>query len=120
MKKLLTLFTTLLLLFAFSPRVMASKTVYLLTSQKVNGVNGDWSTNFEAHRLTQVPGTEEYYIKLTSTDQDIFFGFNVIGDDQYRPETDRLQLTVGGAKTNVHKGNNSCAWLLKLREFDEI
>lgn len=109
MKKLLTLLTTLLLLFAFSPRVMASKTVYLLTSQKVNKVQGSWSTNIETHRLTQVPGTEEYYIKLTSTDQeDIFFGFNVIGDDQYRPETDRLQLTVGGAKTNVHKGNNSC------------
>lgn len=122
MKKLLTLLTTLLLLFAFSPRVMASKTVYLLTNQKVNGVTGDWSTNFDAHRLTQVPGKEEYYIKLTSTDQDIFFGFNVIGDDQYRPETDRLQLTVGGAKTNVHKGNNSCAWLLKFNnsEYDNI
>ena len=123
MKKLLTLLTTLLLLFAFSPRVMASKEVYLLTSQKVNKVQGDWSTNFEAHRLTQVPGTEEYYIKLTSTNQeDIYFGFNVIGDDQYRPETDRLQLTVGGAKTNVHKGNNSCAWLLKFNksEYDNI
>lgn len=123
MKKLLTLLTTLLLLFAFSPRVMASKTVYLLTSQKVNKVQGSWSTNIEAHHLTQVPGTEEYYIKLTSTDQeDIFFGFNVIGDDQYRPETDRLQLTVGGAKTNVHKGNNSCAWLLKFNksEYDNI
>lgn len=122
MKKLLTLLTTLLLLFAFSPRVMASKTVYLLTSQKVNGVTGSWSTNIEAHRLTQVAGTEEYYIKLTSTDQDIYFGFNVIGDDQYRPETDRLQLTVGGAKTNVHKGNNSCAWLLKFNnsEYDNI
>ena len=122
MKKLLTLLTTLLLLFAFSPRVMASKTVYLLTGQKVNKVQGSWSTNIEAHRLTQVPGTEEYYIKLTSKDQDIFFGFNVIGDDQYRPETDRLQLTVGGAKTNVHKGNNSCAWLLKFNnsEYDNI
>lgn len=123
MKKLLTLLTTLLLLFAFSPRVMASKTVYLLTSQKVNGVTGDWSTNFEEHRLTQVPGTEEYYIKLTSTNQeDIYFGFNVIGDDQYRPETDRLQLTVGGAKTNVHKGNNNHAWLLKFKksEYDNI
>ena len=111
------------MLFAFSPRVMASKEVYLLTSQKVNKVQGDWSTNFEAHRLTQVPGTEEYYIKLTSTNQeDIYFGFNVIGDDQYRPETDRLQLTVGGAKTNVHKGNNSCAWLLKFNksEYDNI
>lgn len=37
MKKLLTLLTTLLLLFAFSPRVMASKNVYLLTSNTVNG-----------------------------------------------------------------------------------
>lgn len=37
MKKLLTLFTTLLLLFAFSPRVMASKNVYLLTGNTVNG-----------------------------------------------------------------------------------
>lgn len=123
MKKLLTLLTTLLLLFAFSPRVMASKTVYLLTGQEGNGVKGDWSNKFEAHRLTQVAGTEEYYIKLTSTDQeDIYFGFNVIGDDQYRPETDRLQLTVGGAKTNVHKGNNSHAWLLKFNksEYDYI
>lgn len=124
MKKLLTLLTTLLLLFAFSPRVMASKTVYLLTSQKVNGVTGNWSSNVEAHRLTQVPGTEDYYIKLTSTetDQEVFFGFNVIGDDQYRPETDRLQLTVGGAKTNVQKGNNGRAWLLKVNksEYDNI
>lgn len=124
MKKLLTLLTTLLLLFAFSPRVMASKTVYLLTAQKVNKVQGSWSTNVEAHRLTQVPGTEEYYIKLTSTetDQEVFFGFNVIGDDQYRPETDRLQLTVGGAKTNVQKGNNGRAWLLKFNksEYDNI
>lgn len=124
MKKLLTLLTTLLLLFAFSPRVMASKTVYLLTAQKVNGVTGSWSSNVEAHRLTQVPGTEDYYIKLTSTetDQEVFFGFNVIGDDQYRPETDGLQLTVGGPKTNVHKGNNSCAWLLKFKnsEYDNI
>ena len=123
MKKLLTLLTTLLLLFAFSPRVMASKNVYLLTGNTVNGVKGSWATNVDAHRLTQVPGTEEYYIKLTSTDkEDIFFGFNVTGDDQYRPETDRLQLTVGGAKTNVHKGNNSCAWLLKFNksEYDYI
>lgn len=124
MKKLLTLLTTLLLLFAFSPRVMASKTVYLLTAQKVNKVQGSWSTNVEAHRLTQVPGTEEYYIKLTSTetDQEVVFGFNVIGDDQYRPETDRLQLTVGGAKTNVQKGNNGHAWLLKVNksEYDNI
>lgn len=124
MKKLLTLLTTLLLLFAFSPRVMASKTVYLLTSQKVNGVTGNWSSNVEEHRLTQVPGTEDYYIKLTSTetDQEVFFGFNVIGDDQYRPETDRLQLTVGGAKTNVQKGNNGHAWLLKVNksEYDNI
>lgn len=122
MKKLLTLLTTLLLLFAFSPRVMASRSVYLFTAQEVNGVTGSWSTNIEAHRLTQVPGKEEYYIKLTSTDQDICFGFNVIGDDQYRPETDRLQLTVGGAKTNVHKGNNNCAWLLKFNnsEYDNI
>lgn len=70
-----------------------------------------------------MPGTEEYYIKLTSTDQEnIFFGFNVTGDDQYRPKTDRLQLTVGGAKTNVNKGNNSCAWLLKFNksEYDYI
>ncbi len=37
MKKLLTLLTTLLLLFAFSPRVMASKNVYLLTGNTVNG-----------------------------------------------------------------------------------
>lgn len=123
MKKLLTLLTTLLLLFAFSPRVMASKNVYLLTGNTVNGVKGNWATNFDAHRLTQVPGTEEYYIKLTSTDQEnIFFGFNVTGDDQYRPKTDRLQLTVGGAKTNVNKGNNSCAWLLKFNksEYDYI
>ena len=123
MKKLLTLLTTLLLLFAFSPRVMASRNVYLLTGNTVNGVKGGWATNVDAHRLTQVPGTEEYYIKLTSTDQEnIFFGFNVTGDDQYRPETDRLQLTVGGAKTNVHKGNNSCAWLLKFNksEYDYI
>lgn len=123
MKKLLTLLTTLLLLFAFSPRVMASRNVYLLTGNTVNGVKGNWATNFDAHRLTQVPGTEEYYIKLTSTDQEnIFFGFNVTGDDQYRPKTDRLQLTVGGAKTNVNKGNNSCAWLLKFNksEYDYI
>lgn len=127
MKKLLTLLTTLLLLFAFSPRVMASKTVYLLTGNKVNEVQGNWGlsgqTPVNAHRLTQVPGTEEYYIKLTSTDrEDIYFGFNVIGDDQYRPETDKLQLTVGGAKTNVHKGNNSHAWLLKFNksEYDNI
>ena len=102
---------------------MASRSVYLFTAQEVNGVTGSWSTNVEAHRLTQVPGTEEYYIKLTSTNQeDIYFGFNVIGDDQYRPETDRLQLTVGGAKTNVHKGNNNHAWLLKFKksEYDNI
>ena len=42
MKKLLTLLTTLLLLFAFSPRVMASKNVYLLTGNTVNGVKGNW------------------------------------------------------------------------------
>ena len=43
MKKLLTLFTTLLLLFAFSPRVMASKEVYLLTGNTVNGgIIGNW------------------------------------------------------------------------------
>lgn len=43
MKKLLTLLTTLLLLFAFSPRVMASKKVYLLTSNTVNGgIKGNW------------------------------------------------------------------------------
>ena len=65
MKKLLTLFTTLLLLFAFSPRVMASKTVYLLTGNTVkvgeNVVPGNWGkaagvTPKSELKLSQVAG----------------------------------------------------------------
>lgn len=89
MKKLLTLLTTLLLLFAFSPRVMASKTVYLLTSNTVkvgeNVVQGNWGkaagvTPKSELKLSQVGSTEEYCITLMPTnDPIIHFAFQVDG-----------------------------------------
>lgn len=123
MKKLLTLLTTLLLLFAFSPRVMASKNVYLLTSNTVNGgVKGNWGkvtgvTPNSALKLNQVGSTEEYCITLTSTDQPlIYFAFQVNDNDGnplniLKPKGGAdVELTINnGAKENTQEDGGK-AW----------
>lgn len=120
MKKLLTLLTTLLLLFAFSPRVMASKNVYLLTGNTVNGgVKGNWGkvagvTPNSDLKLNQVGSTEEYCITLTSTDQPlIYFAFQVDGNPikilKPKGEED-VELTINnGAKENTQEDGGK-AW----------
>lgn len=120
MKKLLTLLTTLLLLFAFSPRVMASKNVYLLTGNTVNGgVKGNWGkaagvTPNSDLKLNQVGSTEEYCITLTSTDQPlIYFAFQVDGNPikilKPKGEAD-VELTINnGAKENTQEDGGK-AW----------
>lgn len=122
MKKLLTLLTTLLLLFAFSPRVMASKKVYLLTDNTVNGgIKGNWGEK-AAHPtapnenllLSQVGSTEEYCITLTSTTKPlIYFAFQINNDDNskriLKPDGGDVELTVNGAKVNTPE-NGGSAW----------
>lgn len=121
MKKLLTLLTTLLLLFAFSPRVMASKTVYLLTDNTVkvgeNVVQGNWGkaagvTPKSELKLSQVGSTEEYCITLTPTnDPIIHFAFQVDGWVDCVKPANNTELTVNGEKKNVeYKGVN--AWFV--------
>lgn len=123
MKKLLTLLTTLLLLFAFSPRVMASKNVYLLTGNTVNGgVKGNWGkvagvTPNSDLKLNQVGSTEEYCITLTSTDQPlIYFAFQVNDNDGnplniLKPNGGAdVELTINnGAKENTQEDGGK-AW----------
>lgn len=123
MKKLLTLLTTLLLLFAFSPRVMASKKVYLLTSNTVNGgIIGNWGEK-AAHPtapnedllLSQVGSTEEYCITLTSTTESlIYFAFQINNDDNskriLKPDGADVELTINDAnKVNTPESGGS-AW----------
>lgn len=120
MKKLLTLLTTLLLLFAFSPRVMASRNVYLLTGNTVNGgVKGNWGkvtgvTPNSDLKLNQVGSTEEYCITLTSTDQPlIYFAFQVDGNPIkiLKPNgVADVELTINnGAKENTQEDGGK-AW----------
>lgn len=123
MKKLLTLLTTLLLLFAFSPRVMASKNVYLLTGNTVNGgVKGNWGkvtgvTPNSDLKLNQMGSTEEYCITLTSTDQPlIYFAFQVNDNDGnplniLKPNGGAdVELTINnGAKENTQEDGGK-AW----------
>lgn len=123
MKKLLTLLTTLLLLFAFSPRVMASRNVYLLTGNTVNGgVKGNWGkvtgvTPNSDLKLNQVGSTEEYCITLTSTDQPlIYFAFQVNDNDGnplniLKPNGGAdVELTINnGAKENTQEDGGK-AW----------
>lgn len=121
MKKLLTLLTTLLLLFAFSPRVMASKTVYLLTDNTVkvgeNVVQGNWGkaagvTPKSELKLSQVGSTEEYCITLTPTNDPIIrFAFQVDGWVDCVKPANNTELTVNGEKKNVeYKG--ASAWVV--------
>ena len=121
MKKLLTLLTTLLLLFAFSPRVMASKNVYLLTGNTVKvgekDVQGNWGkaagvTPNSDLKLNQVGSTEEYCITLTSTSEPIiYFAFEVEGWDGCVKPANNTELTVNGEKKIVeYKGAN--AWFV--------
>lgn len=121
MKKLLTLLTTLLLLFAFSPRVMASKKVYLLTNNTVkvgeNVVQGNWGkaagvTPKSELKLSQVGSTEEYCITLTPTnDPIIHFAFQVDGWVDCVKPANNTELTVNGEKKNVeYKG--ASAWVV--------
>lgn len=127
MKKLLTLLTTLLLLFAFSPRVMASKKVYLLTGNTVNGgIKGNWGEK-EAHPtapnedllLSQVGSTEEYCITLTSTTKpQIYFAFQINDNDgnfqkTLKPDGGDVELTVNGAKVNTPE-NGGSAWMVNF------
>lgn len=123
MKKLLTLLTTLLLLFAFSPRVMASKKVYLLTRNTVkvgeNVVQGNWGKMDnpkvepkEELLLNQVGSTEEYCITLMPTSEPIiYFAFQVDGwIDCVKPHN-QTELTVNGEKKDVqYKGAG--AWFV--------
>jgi hypothetical protein len=120
MKKLLTLLTTLLLLFAFSPRVMASKKVYLLTGNTVkvgeNVVQGNWgkmdSPKVEPKEellLSQVGSTEEYCITLMPTSEPIiYFAFQVDGWLDCVKPAYNTELTVNGEKKDVqYKGAGS-------------
>lgn len=124
MKKLLTLLTTLLLLFAFSPRVMASKKVYLLTSNTVNGgIKGNWGEKEgtptapnENLLLSQVGSTEEYCITLTSTTESlIYFAFQINNDDNskriLKPDgADDVKLTINDANKVNTPENGGKAW----------
>ena len=112
------------MLFAFSPRVMASKNVYLLTGNTVNGVKGNWGkvTGVNPNsdlKLNQVGGgsTEEYCITLTSTDQPlIYFAFQVNDNDGnplniLKPNGGAdVELTINnGAKENTQEDGGK-AW----------
>lgn len=121
MKKLLTLLTTLLLLFAFSPRVMASKNVYLLTGNTVkvgeNVVQGNWGkadgvTPNSDLKLSQVGSTEEYCITLMPTSEPIiYFAFQVDGWKDCVKPLSNTELTVNGEKKDVqYKGAG--AWFV--------
>lgn len=121
MKKLLTLLTTLLLLFAFSPRVMASKNVYLLTGNTVkvgeNVVQGNWGkaagvTPNSDLKLSQVGSTEEYCITLMPTSEPIiYFAFQVDGWVDCVKPASNTELTVNGEKKDVqYKGAG--AWFV--------
>lgn len=124
MKKILTLLTTLLLLFAFSPRVMASKKVYLLTSNTVNGeIKGNWGEKEgtptapnENLLLSQVGSTEEYCITLTSTTESlIYFAFQINNDDNskriLKPDgADDVKLTINDANKVNTPENGGKAW----------
>ena len=121
MKKLLTLLTTLLLLFAFSPRVMASKNVYLLTGNTVkvgeNVVQGNWGkadgvTPNSELKLSQVGNTEEYCITLMPTSEPIiYFAFQVDGWVDCVKPANKTELTVNGEKKDVqYKGAG--AWFV--------
>lgn len=121
MKKLLTLLTTLLLLFAFSPRVMASKNVYLLTGNTVkvgeNVVQGNWGkavgvTPNSDLKLSQVGSTEEYCITLMPTSEPIiYFAFQVDGWKDCVKPASNTELTVNGEKKDVqYKGAG--AWFV--------
>lgn len=111
MKKLLTLLTTLLLLFAFSPRVMASKNVYLLTGNTVKVgekvVQGNWGkaagvTPNSDLKLSQVGSTEEYCITLMPTSEPIiYFAFQVDGWVDCVKPASNTELTVNGEKKDV-------------------
>lgn len=119
MKKLLTLLTTLLLLFAFSPRVMASKKVYLLTGNTVTTekkgntkITGNWGEKAgtptapnEDLLLSQVGSTEEYCITLTSTSVPlIYFAFQ-INDNNGNPPT--ILKPDGGADVELTINNDA-------------
>ena len=121
MKKLLTLLTTLLLLFAFSPRVMASKNVYLLTGNTVkvgeNVVQGNWGQTANVTpnsdlKLSQVGNTEEYCITLMPTIEPIiYFAFQVDGWVDCVKPANETELTVNGEKKDVqYKGAG--AWFV--------
>lgn len=121
MKKLLTLLTTLLLLFAFSPRVMASKNVYLLTGNTVkvgeNVVQGNWGQTANVTpnsdlKLSQVGNTEEYCITLMPTSEPIiYFAFQVDGWVDCVKPANETELTVNGEKKDVqYKGAG--AWFV--------
>lgn len=121
MKKLLTLLTTLLLLFAFSPRVMASKNVYLLTGNTVKVgekvVQGNWGkaagvTPNSDLKLSQVGSTEEYCITLMPTSEPIiYFAFQVDSWVDCVKPASNTELTVNGEKKDVqYKGAG--AWFV--------
>lgn len=121
MKKLLTLLTTLLLLFAFSPRVMASKKVYLLTGNTVKVgekvVQGNWGkaagvTPNSDLKLSQVGSTEEYCITLMPTSEPIInFAFQVDDWVDCVKPASNTELTVNGEKKDVqYKGAG--AWFV--------
>lgn len=121
MKKLLTLLTTLLLLFAFSPRVMASKNVYLLTGNTVkvgeNVVQGNWGkaegvTPNSDLKLSQVGSTEEYCITLMPTSEPIiYFAFQVDSWVDCVKPASNTELTVNGEKKDVQY-KDAGAWFV--------
>lgn len=109
------------MLFAFSPRVMASKNVYLLTRNTVkvgeNVVQGNWGkadgvTPNSDLKLSQVGSTEEYCITLMPTSEPIiYFAFQVDGWKDCVKPASNTELTVNGEKKDVqYKGTG--AWFV--------
>lgn len=70
MKRFLTFLMTVMALFAFSTNVMAQKNVYLVTGQKINGIDKGWDNN--GPKFTHYKGTT-WVLKVTSMPDDGFY-----------------------------------------------
>ena len=100
------------------PGMVQAYDVYLLTSQTINGTEGNYNVPSK-HQFTNTPGTTEYTYTITSMPTDGFsFRIGVKGWDNMQPYTNDYALPINGASYTISENcyGSKNAWKVSYKD----
>lgn len=100
------------------PGMVQAEDVYLLTSQTINGTEGNYNVPSK-HQFTNTPGTTEYTYTITSMPTDGFsFRIGVKGWDNMQPYTNDYALPINGASYTISENcyGSKNAWKVSYKD----